>query len=261
LDWDNETVEKNLNVLHAYALDFVYSAIDWYINRSRWSKLWSWVFRLGSYLCALAGAVLPLIMIFGPRLITDVAQRIGPTRDEGGIAAEAALALIAVAAVLNVIDRLAGFSRDWIRYRAVIDKLDNERIKLEFEWNDVAMQKAKLRDGRSPVLSKTNNAPAPGGGQAMSPPTETPPAPGPAGQPSAGCATEQVTEQPCPPAPAQPEVTKRVGEQVDLVYAFCLTVLKIQGEETNSWEQEFSRSIEKFSDHIQAGTFIHRPGK
>src|ERR1700730_18233772 len=71
LNWDRvELVEENLHQLHGYALDFVHSAIDWYTRRSHWSRFWSRFFRGASYLCALIGALLPLIMIFGPYLVT-----------------------------------------------------------------------------------------------------------------------------------------------------------------------------------------------
>src|SRR5262249_10313733 len=225
LDWsDEDCVEASLNRLHGYAIDLVNSAIDWSFRRIIRDRSWSWFFRGLSYLCAVVGAVLPLIKIFGPHLDKDLGARLA---DPGGITAEFALVLIALAAALNVIDRLAGFSQSWIRARAVVNQLDQAHIRFEIEWNDLLMRKTSLRQDRSDILAgeeaPTNN-------------------------------TENSAR---PPDPAPPFLES----QVDLVYGFCLTVLKILGEETKSWEQEFAGSITQFSEHLQAGTLIRRPGR
>src|SRR5262249_9337449 len=151
LDWsDEDCVEASLNRLHGYAIDLVNSAIDWYFRRIFRDRSWSWFFRGLSYLCAVVGAVLPLIKIFGPHLDKDLGPRLA---DPGGITAEFALVLIALAAALNVIDRLAGFSQSWIRARAVVNQLDQARIRFELEWNDLLMRKASLRQDRSDILA------------------------------------------------------------------------------------------------------------
>ena len=220
LDWLDE--DSDLNRLHGYAIDLVNSAIDWYSRRIFRDRSWSWFFRGLSYLCAVVGAVLPLIKIFGPHLDKDLGARLG---DPGGIAAEFALVLIALAAALTAIDRLAGFSQSWIRARAVVNQLDQARIRFELEWNDLLMRKASLRPERSNILASAD--------------------------PSARetCAAGQRANVATAPS--------FLESQVDLVYGFCLTVLKILGEETKSWEQEFAGSIRQFS----AETLIRRPSR
>jgi hypothetical protein len=69
-------------------------------------------------------------------------------------------------------------------------------------------------------------------------------------------ATNDTDKSARPPDPAP----SFLESQVDLVYGFCLTVLKILSEETKSWEQEFAGSITQLSEHLQAGTLIPRPG-
>jgi len=94
LDWSDEDSVKASLRLHDYAIDLVNSAIDWYSRRIFRDRSWSWFFRGLSYLCAVVGAVLPLIKIFGPHLDKDLGARLG---DPGGITAEFALVLIALA--------------------------------------------------------------------------------------------------------------------------------------------------------------------
>lgn len=239
LEWSSDSdriavnFKDNRQRLHNYALDLAYSAIDWYSDRSWWSKLWSWSLRGISYFCALVGAVVPLIKVF----VRDTT---------GGMAAEFALVMIALAAALNVIDRLAGFSRDWMRQRAVISQLDQERIKFELEWNDFLMQEARLRSAKSQVLAASKEISSRSDASAKDRSRQLQRTATKASSSSEGDPGDQTTF---------------LEKEVDLVYAFCLTVLKILGEETTSWEEEFSRNIAQFADHIQAGTFTRRPAR
>jgi Protein of unknown function (DUF4231) len=259
LDWSDEDSVKASLKLHDYVIDLVNSAIDWYSRRIFRDRSWSWFFRGLSYLCAVVGAVLPLIKIFGPHLDKDLGARLG---DPGGITAEFALVLIALAAALNVIDRLAGFSQSWIRARAVVNQLDQARIRFELEWNDLLMRKASLRQNRSYILASADpsaqetDAAGQRANVARAVRAETRNGNG-ANLRGAEAATNNTENPARPPDPAP----SFLESQVDLVYGFCLTVLKILGEETKSWEQEFAGSITQFSEHLQAGTLIRRHGR
>ncbi|MGA2129333.1 MAG: SLATT domain-containing protein [Xanthobacteraceae bacterium] len=239
LDWNRDT--ESLRILHDYAVALANSVIDWYVRKRHWKRFWSIILRFLIFLFAIFGILIPLLRVLCPDWVSDLVRAVCPqlTGDLAGFAAEAALVFIGIAAGLNLIDRLVGFSSGWMRYMSAAMRAHKALLEFELKWNCWA------RDAARKVASSEVQ------------PAAKPPPPAEAGVALASPGTGDVTPADDPAAPSRPDRSKPETDPILAVWALCDVLLAIVDQETNEWSIEFKNSISHLNDHF---TGLGRPG-
>ena len=241
LDWNRDT--ESLKILHDYAVALANSVTDWYVRKRHWKRFWSIILRFLIFLFAILGILIPLLRVLCPDWVTDLLRAICPqlTGDLAGFAAEAALVFIGIAAGLNLIDRLVGFSSGWMRYMSAAMRANRALLEFELKWN-----------------SRARDAARKGGSGEVQPGAKPPPEDAEAAR-TAGPAspkTGDVTPADDPAAPSRPDRSKPETDPIVAVWALCDVLLAIVDQETNEWSIEFKNSISHLNDHF---TGLGRP--
>ncbi len=125
LSWDSyrgKPIDETLALVYAHAAATSKTCCDWYWTSIRRKKQWSLTTRAASFVLLLVGTCAPLLAAMQP----DVQDRLELT--QYGVAA------LAAAGLLQVCDRVFGWSSGWLRYITTVTAMESLTRKFELDW-------------------------------------------------------------------------------------------------------------------------------
>jgi hypothetical protein len=223
ISW-SANVEQNLAELHDYAVQLAHGALDWYLKKRRWKKLWSKTLHIAAYTAATLAALVQLIKVLSPAIVDRILGGLVSVtnRNPSEFAAEATLVLIGIAGGFSLIDKLAGFTAAWMRYMLTATRINRALIAFHFDWTELE-----------------RSAPVP-----PSPPMPPPPPPVPRDE----CADTGSPPR-CPDCCkcCEPKTKDPVTARIELIKEFCLKILETMDGETESWADELKKTASQLA--------------
>jgi hypothetical protein len=153
LSWKaDEDPEIQLSHLHDYVVQLANSALDWYLRKKHRKKIFAKILHYATYASGIAAAGIPLFMLLAPEF--DVFTRhVGNYKE---FAAEVAIGFIAIAGGFNVIDRVSGYTADWMRYMLTASDLQRALVEFQFQWSEMTQAAAHPQEEEPAKKSATH---------------------------------------------------------------------------------------------------------
>ncbi len=133
LTWDifvNKSANEALQEIYDHANNISLKSRLWYWRSAKRKKRFSLVFRVMIFILLVCGVVLPILA----GLINDIDTRLKFT--QFGVAA------LAAAGLLQVADRIFGFSSGWIRYISTVMAMEDLSRRFELDWANYIISKS-----------------------------------------------------------------------------------------------------------------------
>jgi hypothetical protein len=135
LDWSDLQTLESIEEMHDFAVQTGNSALDWYLENRETKKRYAKFFHRLAYAIATIAAAIPLLKLSNVLDAPFVKQLLDTKADLNSLVAELSLALFGVAAGLALIDRMAGFSADWMRYVVTATQINRKKMEFQFLWD------------------------------------------------------------------------------------------------------------------------------
>ncbi len=136
IDWNDGDARENIAKLRDYAESLANGAIDWYLQTKRWKKRSAQTLHWIKYIFAGLAAAGPLVKIsalldmpFIKGLMPDIVNSCN-----NSFVAELTVLLASIAGAAAILDRVGGYTVDWMRYITTAARLNQELIQFQFDW-------------------------------------------------------------------------------------------------------------------------------
>jgi hypothetical protein len=213
LDWKPASVQESLAELYDFAIQTANSALDWYLENRTTKKRYAKFYHRLAYVFATIAAAIPLLKISSLLDAPAVKQFFNTSADLNSVVAELSLALFGVAAGLALIDRMAGFSADWMRYVITATQINRARLEFQFAWDK---------------LNRTLPYP---------PPT------------SSARRAGKSAQSDSPPA-ARGKKPDPIATRIKLVHEFCLQIAELTEKETSGWATDLKERVSQLDSQL-----------